>query len=359
MIPIAKPLLGPEEANSVLKVLESGMLAQGAKVAEFEQMFAQFIGVRHAIATSNGTTALHAALLAHGIGPGDEVITTPFTFIATANAIKMAGATPVFVDIEEQTFNINPYLIEAAITSKTKALLPVHLFGHPANMEQIQQIAQTHNLVVIEDACQAHGARFQGKKVGSFGTGCFSFYPTKNMTAGEGGMITTNNDQLAEKLRKIINHGSTQKYVHDSVGYNYRMTDIAAAIGVEQLKKLEVFNQKRLANARYLHQKISSIPGIITPLFPEGHALHQYTLRITPQFKVSRDTFIKLSWEKGIGAAIFYPVPIHQQKAYFSYNHLIFPIAEKVAQEVVSLPVHPAVTKTDLDHIAAVIREVS
>ncbi|MBI2145800.1 DegT/DnrJ/EryC1/StrS family aminotransferase [Candidatus Woesearchaeota archaeon] len=356
MIPIAKPLLGAEEQAAVLHVLNSGMLAQGQKVAEFEQAFAQFIGVRHAIATSNGTTALHAAVLAHGIGPGDEVITTPFTFIATANAIKMAGATPVFVDIDEDTFNLNASLIEAAITSKTKAILPVHLFGLPAEMDKLQSIARKHNIVIIEDAAQAHGAEFQGKKVGSFATGCFSFYPTKNMTTGEGGMITTNDNQLAERLRKIINHGSTQKYVHDSVGYNYRMTDIAAAIGIEQLKKLESFNQKRRANVRYLHQKLASIPGIIFPSLTEGHVFHQYTIRVTPKFRVSRDIFLKSLVEKGIGCSIFYPIPIHKQKAYVPYGSSTYPVAERMAQEVLSLPIHPTVSETDLDTIAAAIR---
>jgi len=238
MIPIAKPLLGAEEKAAVSRVLESGMLAQGPKVAEFEQAFAHFIGTQFAIATSNGTTALHAALLAHNLGPGDEVITTPFSFIATANAITMTGAKPVFVDIEEDSFNINPSLIEAAITPKTKAILPVHLYGKPANMKAITEIAAKHNLTIIEDACQAHGAEFEHKKVGSFGTGCFSFYPTKNMTSSEGGMITTNDETLAKKIRKIISHGSEKRYHHDFLGYNYRMTDVAAAIGVEQVKKL-------------------------------------------------------------------------------------------------------------------------
>src|SRR3989338_7871154 len=201
MIPIAKPLLGAEEKEAVMRVLESGMLAQGEKVKEFEKAFAEFVGVKHAVATSNGTTALHAALLAHSIGKGDEVITTPFTFIATANSIRMVGATPVFVDIDEKTYNLNPKIIEAAITEKTKAIIPVHLFGQSCEMEKILEIAQKYNLVIIEDACQAHGASYNGKKVGSFGTGCFSFYPTKNMTSGEGGMITTNDDLIAGKLR--------------------------------------------------------------------------------------------------------------------------------------------------------------
>ena len=361
MIPIAKPLLGAEEKAAVSRVLESGMLAQGPKVAEFEQAFAHFIGTQFAIATSNGTTALHAALLAHNLGPGDEVITTPFSFIATANAITMTGAKPVFVDIEEDSFNINPSLIEAAITPKTKAILPVHLYGKPANMKAITEIAAKHNLTIIEDACQAHGAEFEHKKVGSFGTGCFSFYPTKNMTSSEGGMITTNDETLAKKIRKIISHGSEKRYHHDFLGYNYRMTDVAAAIGVEQVKKLPSFNQKRIKNALYLTQNPSrtSLKHLHFPQVTPGHVFHQYTIRVAPKFKKSREELIAYLTEKGIGSAVFYPLPIHKQKAYSEYNHQRFPIAEKIAQEVLSLPVHPGLTEKELHMIIAVLEELA
>jgi len=359
MIPIAKPMLGAEEKRAVLEVLDSGMLAQGKKVAEFEQEFATFIRVKHAIATSNGTTALHAALLAHNISERDEVITSPFSFVATANAIKMAGATPVFVDIDENTFNINPHLIESAITSKTKAIMPVHLFGLPAEMDTIIKIAQKHNLIIIEDACQAHGAEYNGKKAGSFGTGCFSFYATKNMTTGEGGMITTDDDKIAAKMRKIINHGSEKRYYHDFVGYNYRLTDIAAAIGTEQLQKLESFNQKRRENARCLQERLSKIAGLILPTENSGQVYHQFTIRITPEFGKTREEIISLLTEKGIGSAIFYPVSIHQQKAYPEYHHLQFPVSEKVAREVLSLPIHPEVTEKDLEKIYMVLAEFS
>ncbi|MBI2668810.1 DegT/DnrJ/EryC1/StrS family aminotransferase [Candidatus Woesearchaeota archaeon] len=368
MIPIARPLLGEEEKSAVLGVLSSGMLAQGKKVAEFEQRFAEFIGVQHAIATSNGTTALHAALLAHNVGLGDEVITTPFSFIATANAIKMTGATPVFVDINEKTFNINPDLIEKAITSKTKAILPVHLFGLPADTEKISAIAKKHHLAVIEDACQAHGAEVAGKKVGSFGTGCFSFYATKNMTTGEGGMITTNDDAVAQQCGKLISHGSERKYYHDFIGYNYRMTDIAAAIGIEQLKKLPLFNAKRKGNAQFLAQYLQHIQGIVVPemaVVPEinpasnlTHVFHQYTIRVTPEFPFSRDQLLQNLTENNIGTAIFYPVPIHQQKAYPEYHHLRFPVAEMAAAQVLSLPVHPGVSEEDLLFITRFIQDV-
>lgn len=353
MIPIAKPMIGAEEKRAVLEVLDSGILAQGKKVAEFEQEFAKFIGVKHAIATSNGTTALHAALLAHNIQAGDEVITSPFSFVATANAIKMAGAVPIFVDIDENTFNINPHLIESAITAKTKAIMPVHLFGLPVEMDKIVALAKKHNLFIIEDACQAHGAEFQEKKVGSFGTGCFSFYPTKNMTTGEGGMITTNDDEVAAKIRKIINHGSGKKYYHEVLGYNYRMTDIAAAIGVEQLRKLELFNRKRKENAACLNQKLRDISGLILPP-EENHVFHQYTIQITNQ---NRDKVKEFLEERRITTAIFYPVPIHKQKAYPEYNPLQFSVAEKASREVLSLPVHPALTAEDLEFISNSLKE--
>lgn len=358
MIPIAKPIIGEEEKRAVLQVLESGMLARGSKVEEFEKSFAELVGVKHAIATSNGTTALHAVLLAHGIKEGDEVITPSFSFIATANSIRMTGATPVFVDIDEKTFNINLDLIEEAITDKTKAIMVVHLYGQSCQMEKVMQIAEKHNLAVIEDACQAHGAEFQGRKVGSFGTGCFSFYATKNITTGEGGMITTNNDIIAEKIRKIIHHGSFKKYHHDSVGYNYRMTDVAAAIGVEQLKKLGLFNEKRKENAQFLSENLRDVEGIIVPEakgLSKEHVFHQFTIRITESFPKNRDQLSEFLTESGVDNSVFYPVPIHKQKAYSEYNNLSLPVTEQIVQEVISLPVHPSLTEEDLRNIVKAI----
>src|SRR5579863_8916690 len=241
MIPIAQPLLGSEESDAILRVLASGQLAQGEHVAAFERRFAEVCHVREAVAVSSGTAALHLALLAHGIGQGDEVITTPFSFAATANVILLVGATPVFVDIERDTYNLDPMLVEATITPRTKAILPVHLYGNPCAMPQLQAIAKTHNIVLIEDACQAHAAAIDGKPVGSFGIGCFSFYPTKNMTTGEGGMITTNDPAVAERLRLLRNHGQKERYSHTTLGYNLRMTDMQAAIGLVQIEKLETF----------------------------------------------------------------------------------------------------------------------
>lgn len=352
MIPIAKPLVGEEEKNAVLGVLSSGILAQGEKVAAFEKAFAEFIGVKHAIATCNGTAALHAALLAHGIGAGDEVITTPFTFVATANAIKMCGALPVFVDIDEKTFNIDPALIEQAITSRTKAILPVHLFGLPADMERIMDIATKHRLDVVEDACQAHGAEHKRQKVGSFGTGCFSFYATKNMTTGEGGMITTNNDVVAAKVRLLITHGSSKKYNHDFVGYNYRMTDIAAAIGLEQLKKISAFNTQRRDNAIFYTCSLKELSEITLPIKDDGHVYHQYSILVR-----QREDLQKYLADRKTESVVYYPIPIHKQAAYKEYGQQSFPITEKVAGTILSLPIGPYLTKDNRQHIVIVVKD--
>lgn len=354
MIPIAKPLIGAEEKQAVLEVLDSGILAQGPRVRAFEEAFAEMCGVRYAIATSSGTTALHIALLAHGIGPGDEVITSPFTFIASANCALYVGARPVFVDIDPRTFNLNPDLLEAAITPRTKAIIPVHLYGLPCDMEPIMDIAQKYGLVVIEDACQAHGAEYRGKKVGSFGTGAFSLYPTKNITSGEGGMITTEDPAIAERCRAIRQHGSRQRYYHDELGFNFRMTDVHAAIGLAQLGKLESFNRARQANARYLTEHLR---GVVTPYVPPDrtHVFHQYTIRV-PDGK--RDALRVFLQERGIGSEVYYPLPIHRQPLYQGLGYEgHFPEAERAAREVLSLPVHPALNSSDLEAIAAAVNE--
>jgi dTDP-4-amino-4,6-dideoxygalactose transaminase len=330
-----------------LEVIDSKQLAQGAQVEAFEQALADFCGTKHAIATSSGTTALQTAVLAHGIGPGDEVVTTPFTFIASANAVLFAGAKPVFVDIEEGTYNIDPGLIEAAVTPQTKAILPVHIFGNPCDMEAIMGIAARHGLVVIEDACQAHGASVAGRAVGAFGTGCFSFYPTKNITTAEGGIITTNDDQLADRARLIRSHGQRQRYYHETIGYNFRMTEIQAAIGRVQLGKLQQFTAKRRENAAYLTERLE---GVITPYEAPGshHVYHQYTVRVLD----GRDELAAHLRERGIATGIYYPLPVHKQAVYqrLGYtDHL--PVAEKACEQVLSLPVHPALTQQDLDRI--------
>ncbi len=347
MIQVSIPVLGDEEKRAILEVVDSGQLAQGPRVEMFERGFAAMCGVKHAIATSSGTTALQTAILAHGIGPGDEVITTPFTFIASANAILVSGAKPVFVDIDACTYNIDPGLIEQSITPRTKAILPVHLFGYPADMESIMDIASRHGLAVIEDACQAHGASIGKQKVGSFGTGCFSFYPTKNMTTAEGGIVTTDDDEVADRARLVRNHGQRQRYYHESIGFNFRMTEIQAAIGIVQLAKLERFTSVRRQNAGYLSERLR---GVITPTESPGyyHVYHQYTVRVSEH----RDLLADRLREFGIATGIYYPVPVHKQVAYqkLGYqDHL--PVAEEAAQQVLSLPVHPMLSQADLGKI--------
>ena len=360
-IAISSPMIGEEEQSAVREVLASGMLAQGARVAEFERAFAAFIGVRHTIATNSGTSALHTALLAHGIGPGDEVITSPFTFLASVNSILYAGARPVLVDIDE-SFCINPKLIEAAITQRTRAIMPVHLYGQPADMETIAKIAQEHNIFIIEDACQAHGAEFAGRRVGSFGVGCFSFYATKNMTTGEGGVVTTDDDAVAARARQIINHGQRSRYYHDTLGYNYRMTDIAAAIGVEQLKKLPLFNALRVRNAQRYDQTLGSVPGLVLPrVFPNRtHVYHQYTVRIQPEFGASRDAVAAALKEGGIATGVYYPLPVHHQQStrHLGWERLSLPVSEQMSREVLSIPVHPRVSDRDIEHIIVSLRPV-
>ncbi|MFH1055755.1 MAG: DegT/DnrJ/EryC1/StrS family aminotransferase [Candidatus Altiarchaeota archaeon] len=355
MIPIASPDIGDDEKKAVLAVLSSGIIAEGPKVKEFEQAFANYIGVKHAIAVSSGTSALHAALLAHGIGSGDEVITTPFTFIASANSILFTGAKPLFCDIEEDTYNLDPNQITERITKKTKAIMPVHLYGHPAEMKAIMEIAKDHNLLVIEDACQAHGAEYSGRKVGSFGTGCFSFYPTKNMTSSEGGIITTDDGEVDRKARGIRQHGMFRRYYHEMLGYNLRMTDIAAAIGVEQLKKLPEYNRKRIENAAYLSKNIKN-KTFTLPKVRRGcvHVFHQYTVR-----HKNRDKVAETLKEKGIGCGIYYPVPIHQQPHYLSLGYKgNFPKTERACAEVISLPIHPKLTEENLGYIAETLNSI-
>lgn len=349
MINMAKPQIGPEEKQAVMDVLDSGILAQGPRVKAFEESFAALCGVKHAIATSSGTTALHIAMLAHNIGKGDEIITSAFTFIASANCALYVGARPVFVDIDPRTFNIDVNQIEAAITPRTRAILPIHLFGLPCDMDAIMDIAKRHNLIVVEDACQAHGATYKGKTVGSFGTGTFSLYPTKNMTSGEGGMITTDDPAVDEKCRVVRNHGMRRRYYHDELGYNLRMTDLCAAIGNEQIKKLAGFNEKRRANAAFLS---AHLKGVIPPFEPEGckHVYHQYTVRV-PGGK--RDALRAYLQEHGVGSEVYYPVPIHKQSFYMSelgYNQSL-PETEQAALEVLSLPVHPGLSQEDLETI--------
>lgn len=352
-INIAQPQMGDEEKQAVLEVLDSGILAQGPRVATFEEAFAEMCGVHHAIATSSGTTALHTALLAYGISAGDEVITSSFTFIASANSILYTGARPVFVDIDPSTFNIDPLFIEEAITENTRAIMPVHLFGLSCDMNPIIELATKYNLIVIEDACQSHGATYSGQKVGSFGTGTFSFYPTKNMTSAEGGMITTNDEEFAAECRIIRQHGMRMRYYHEDLGFNFRMTDVHAAIGHEQLKKLATFNENRQQNAAFLS---NNLMGVELPKTPEGyeHVFHQYTIRMADG---KRDELFEHMKKNEIGCGIYYPVPLHQQSYYvreLGYDQEL-PETERAAAEVLSLPVHPALSSSDLEQIAGAV----
>lgn len=359
MIPIAKPIIGEDEISAVIEVLRSGNIAEGQKVKDFEEAFAKYSGTSFAVAVNSGTAALHAALLAHGIGAGDEVITTPFTFVATSNSILFTGAKPVFADIREDTFNIDPESIIEKITPGTKAIIPVHLYGQAADMKAIMEIAQDNDLIVIEDACQAHGATFEGKNAGSFGEGTFSFYPTKNMTTGEGGIITTNDLEIAQKAKMIRSHGSKQRYFHEMLGYNLRMTDIAASIGITQLAKIADFNKSRIENAQYLSRSLGNIKGLTLPHVDKrcGHVFHQYTVRIRGD--ISRDDVVSSLNKMHIGTGIYYPLPIHKQPFYKELGYTdSLPVSETASKEVISLPVHPSLKISDLDTISASLREI-
>ena len=370
MISIARPLLGYEEEAAVHRVLTSGQLAQGENVAAFERRFAEVCHVREAVALSSGTAALHLALLAHDIGPGDEVITTAFTFAATANAILLAGATPVFVDIEPDTYSIDAALVEAAITPRTKAIVPVHLYGHPCDMQRLVPIATAYGLALIEDACQAHAAQIDGKPVGSFGTGCFSFYATKNITTGEGGMVTTSDPGIAERVRLLRNHGQKERYHHALLGYNLRMTEMQGALGLVQLEKLERFTEQRIANAAFLTERLRG--SVQTPVVRSGyrHVYHQYTIRV-PEY---RDEWVMHLRARGIGTAVHYPLAVHQQSFYREHPgkfilssapettraerttaDVRLPVTELAAKQVLSLPVHPALS---MEELATIVKEV-
>ncbi len=354
MIPVVKPAIGREEEEAVLAVLRSGQIAQGARVAEFEQRFAELIGTRYAVATSSGTASLHLNLLALGIGPGDEVITSPFTFIASANSILYVGAHPVFADIQPDSFNLDPREVEERITPRTKAILPVHLYGNPANMPVLCALAEAHHLHVVEDAAQAHAAAINGRMVGTFGTGNFSLYPTKNMTSVEGGMLTTSDEELAETVRRLRNHGQTDRYRHEMLGYNLRMSDVHAAIGLAQLARLADYTRRRQQNARYLTEHLRDV--VQTPEVQDGytHVYHQYTIRI-PDGR--RDEVAAALRERGVGTAVHYPTPVHLQPLYQDLGYKdSLPESERAAREVLCLPVHPALTERDLETIVREVR---
>jgi perosamine synthetase len=362
VIPIAKPFTGEEEIEAVTEVLRSGMLAQGKNVAQFEEDFAKYCGVREAVAVNNGTAALHAALLALGVSSGDEVIVPDFTFFATASSVCMCGARPVFADVDEKTFNVAVDSVEEKISPKTRAVIGVHLFGQPFDVTPLRELCEDAKIPLIEDAAQAHGATYHGKKVGGLGdAACFSFYPTKNMTTGEGGMVTTDNRDLAVKIRVIINHGQSEKYLHTCLGYNYRMTDIGAAIGLVQLRKLGSFNTRRQETAAFYDDHIPA-DGIETPVVVPGmtHVYHQYVLKVTPECRLSRDQLAIALRDKGIGTAVHYPIPLHRQPVFEECARKgSCPVADQLAGEVLSLPVHPLVTDKEREYICECINEVT
>ncbi len=355
MIPMAKPVMEKEEKEAVMRVMDSGMLAHGPEVENFEKEFAEYCGVRYGAAVSSGTSAIHLALAALGVGPGDEVITTSFSFIASATPILFLGARPVFVDIDPRTFNINPDKIPETITEKTRAIIPVHLYGQCADMDELLEAAG--DIPILEDCAQAHGSLYKGKKAGSMGlAGMFSFYPTKNMTTGEGGMVVSDDEEFIEKVRMLRNHGQVARYDHHSIGYNLRMTSLAAAIGRVQLEKLEGKNELRRRNARLLTEGLKPIQGIETPFIQEGDepVFHQYTIKIPK----GRDEISRKLTEKGIGNKVFYPTTIPSSPAMKPYVNNTFPEAEECCRRVISLPVHPLVTPADIDIIVDTIREI-
>ena len=342
---------------AVLDLLESSHFVLGSKVAAFEDAFATYCQAQYAIGVNTGTSALHLALLAAGIGPGDEVITTPFTFVATAAAIGYAGARPVFVDIDPVSFNIDPTKIEAALTPRTKAIIPVHLYGQPADMGAIMEIARRHGLVVIEDACQAHGAEFEGRRVGSIGDmGCFSFYPGKNLGAyGEGGAVTTNNPEFARTIRMLRDWGAEQKYHHDLKGYNYRLEGMQGAILGTKLPYLEQWTEARRTHAaRYDALLSESIYGTPVAASNRRHVYHVYAIRTAEREAVQ--SFLQ---ERGVNTGIHYPIPVHLQACWaeLGYRAGDFPHAERAANEVLSLPLYPELQPAQQDRVVEALQE--
>jgi perosamine synthetase len=367
MIAIQRPLFGAEEEAAIIRVLGSGWLSQGERVATFEQRFAELCHVQNAVAVSSGTSALLLALLAHKIGRGDEVITTAFGFTGAANAILITGATPVFVDIEPDTYTIDPIQVETAITRRTKAILPVHLYGHPCDMNRLREIAEAYSVALIEDASQAHAATIDGRPVGSFGTGCFSFYATKNITTGEGGMVTTNDPAIAEQVSLLRNQGQAARYYHIVPGYSMRMTELQGALGVAQTEKLNDLTEKRIANSAFLTKHLNGV--VQTPVVRPGyrHVYHQYTIRVP----LGRNEWVAKLRSQGVETAVLYAIPIHRQPYYQRMSSLFhvlspgrrspvkggnpsarLPVTESAAEQVLSLPVHPALSEVDLLKIA-------
>ena len=354
-IPAARPQIGADERAAVDRVLESGMLAQGHEVAAFEQEFsAQAVDGRHSVAVNSGTSALHLSLLAAGIGPGDEVIVPSFTFAATANSVALTGATPVFVDIEPSHFCLDSDAVEAAIGPRTRAVMPVHLYGHPADLRRLNEICERHGLLLFEDAAQAHAASLDGIPVGAWGVaGSFSFYPTKNMTTGEGGLVTTGDDHVARTIRLLRNQGQERRYENEIVGLNNRMTDIHASIGRVQLRRLPEWTRQRQDNAAFYDAHLT---GVVTPPVADGavHVYHQYTIRVVG---LDRDAFADQLAERGVGTGVYYPIPNHRLPAFA--REVDLPETERAAVECLSLPVYPSLTVDERERVVAAVNDAA
>ena len=359
MIPAAKPIIGQEERDAVDRVLASGMVAQGPEVKAFEEEFgAALAGGRECVAVNSGTSGQHLGMLALGLKPGDEVIVPSFTFAATANSVAVSGGVPVFVDVDPETFTVDPTAVEAAITERTVGIQPVHLYGHPAPMDRIMAIAAQHGLWVFEDAAQAHGATWGGTQVGAFGDAAmYSLYPTKNMTSGEGGMVSTSTGEIARQVRLLRNQGMEKQYANEVAGFNNRMTDIHAAIGRVQLGKLPAWTARRQETAAFFD---AHLQGVATPVVREQatHVYHQYTIRIQGASAQERDAFATaLREEHQVGCGVYYPTPVHRLETFRSEVDL--PVTEALAREVLSLPVHPSVTDADRERIVEAVNTVA
>lgn len=367
MINISKPIIDYQTIKEVIKVLKSGIIVQGSKTAELEKNLAKLNRKKYAVVFNSGTAALHTALSSMGIKEKDEVITTPFSFIASANSILMCGAIPVFVDIQEESFNIDPSKIEEKISNKTKAILAVDLYGQPCDYDRIVKITKKYNLKIISDSCQSLGATYNSQPIGQHtDITCFSLYATKNIIMGEGGALVTNDKKIYDYAKRFRQHGQDMEipYVYHHLGYNYRATDIASAIGLNQLKKLKLFTKKRQQNAKRLSTGLKNIKGLILPeiLDKRTHVFHQYTVRVTPEFPISRDELKKYLFSKGINSGIYYPTLIPSNQHIITprkYHRGDFPVAEKIAQEVLSIPVHPGLSPKNISNIIQAIKEVS
>lgn len=363
MIPISSVDLGPEVEAKVLEVLRSGMVAQGPVVAEFERRFAELCGVRHAVAVNNGTTALVAALQVQDLQPGDEVLTSPFTFVATLNAILEAGATATFADVDDADFGLSATAAADAVTERTRVLMPVHLYGQTVDAGAFADLAQARGLALVEDSAQAHGATFEGRAAGSFGTGCFSFYGTKNITTGEGGVVTTDDDDLADRLRVLRNQGMRARYQYEMAGHNYRLTDLQAALALPQLDRYAANVAARKSNAARLSEGLADVPGLVVPreLPGRSHVWHQYTVRVTQDAAVSRDELVARLGEAGVGSGVYYPRLVFDYPTYLEHPRVRVadvPVASRVVTEVVSLPVHPRLSSADVDTVVATVRTI-